>query len=107
MEENSDRDFDGEEELLSFVEMRVRQINSELDDLERVQASEQPEEFEKRRQKIEKAVLRLRDIIQANYVKFAGGEEKIGNWEEIDMYSSTTSLLERLTEITDTNTVGV
>jgi hypothetical protein len=107
MEEDSDRDFEGEEELLSFVEMRVRQINSELDDLERVQASEQPEEFERHRQKIEKGVLRLQEVIRANYVKFAGGEEKIENWEEIDMYSSTVTLLERLTEITDTNTVGV
>jgi hypothetical protein len=107
MEEKHDRDFDSEEELLSFVEMRVRQLNSELDDLERVQASEQPEEFEKHRQKIEKGTMRLREIIQANYIKFAGGEGKIENWEEIGMYSSTTTLLERLTEIADTGTGGV
>jgi hypothetical protein len=107
MEEDVDRDFESEEDLLSFVEMRIKQINSQLDDLERVQASEQSEDFESHRKKIVENINRLRDIVRANYAKFAGGEDKIEDWDEIAMYSSTTTLMERLTEITDTNTVGV
>lgn len=107
MEEEIDRDFENEEDLLSFVETRAKQINSQLDDLERVQASEQMADFGKHRERILNNIMKLRGIIQANYVKFAGNEGKIEDWEEIDMYSSTVTLMERLTEITDTNTVGV
>jgi hypothetical protein len=107
MEEELDRDFETEEDLLSFVEMRIKQINRQLDDLERVQASEQSEEFGAHRARILGNINRLQQVIKSNYAKFAGGEDKIENWEEIDMYASTTSLMERLSEIGDTNGVGV
>ena len=106
-EEPLDRDFEKEEDLLSFVEERVKQLNLELNDLEKSQFSEQKEEFAKHTEKIEKEIYQLREIVQKNYIRLAGGEDKIANWVDIDMYASTVTLMERLTEIRDTNTVGV
>ena len=102
-----DRDFEREEDLLSFVETRVSQINRELDDLERTQFTEQMEDFDEHWEKIYGEITKLQGIVKNNYVRFVGGEDKIENWEEIDMYSLTITLMERLTEIKDTNTVGV
>jgi hypothetical protein len=101
------RKFKTEEELLSFVEERAKQLNSTLDDLERSQNTETPEEFEKRWKGIYHNISRLQGLIRQNYVMFASSSTAVENWEELPMYSLTVTLLERLTEIKDTNTVGV
>ncbi len=102
-----DMTFNKEEDLLSFVEKRVSQLNLRLNDLEKMQFSENLEEFQVHWETIRDNITKLQNIIKQNYVHFAGGKGKISNWEEIGMYSMTILLLERLTEIKDTNTVGV
>lgn len=104
--EELDRDFEKEEDLLSFVEERVKQLNRRLDDLERTQFSENAEDFEKHTATIEKNIYRLQETIRRNYENYEKGDV-VENWEELPMYSMTVTLLERLTEIRDTNTVGV
>ncbi len=103
----SERLFEREEDLLTFVEERARQINNRLDDLERAQFSESQEEFRKHAADIGNGIGRLQETIKQNYIHFAGGKNVVENWEEISMYSWTIRLQERLTEIKDTNTVGV
>lgn len=102
-----ERIFEREEDLLTFVEERAKQINNNLDDLEKAQFSESQEEFKKHAEEINGGIGRLQETIKQNYIKFSGGKNVVENWEEIPMYSWTTRLQERLTEIKDTNTVGV
>ena len=102
-----DMTFKREEDLLSFVEKRVEQINLNLNDLERMQDSESLEDFQVHWEKIRNNITTLQNIIKQNYTHFAGGEGKVSNWEEMEIYSMTVPLVERLTEIKDTNTVGV
>ncbi len=102
-----DMSFGKEEDLLSFVEKQVEQINLNLNDLEKMQQSETLEEFQVHWEKIRNTITTLQNIIKQNYIKMAGGEEKISNWEEMEIYSLTVPLVERLSEIKDTNTVGV
>lgn len=104
---DDDTDFNNEEDLLSYVEERLGQLNSELDDLEKSQFSESGEDFEGHSERIAGEIGELQEVIKKNYVRLAGGEGKITSWEDIDMYSSTITLLERLTEIRDTNTSRV
>jgi len=102
-----DMTFDKEEDLLSFVEKRVGQINANLNDLERMQDSESIEDFQVHWEKIRNGITTLQNIIKQNYIHLAGGEGKIDNWEEMEIYSMTIPLVERLTEIKDTNTAGL
>ena len=102
-----DMTFDKEEDLLSYVEKRVEQINANLNDLERMQDSESIQDFQVHWEKIRNNISILQDIIKQNYVHLAGGEGKIDNWEEMEIYSMTIPLVERLTEIKDTNTAGL
>ncbi|MCP4647300.1 MAG: hypothetical protein GY852_06115 [bacterium] len=104
--EDVDMSFEREEDLLSFVEERVKQINLRLDDLERMQNAESGEEFKTHANTIQKNIYKLQNIIKNNYAHFEKGKV-VENWEEMPMYSLTVTLLERLTEIKDTNTVGV
>jgi hypothetical protein len=101
------RKFKSEEELLSYVEERIKQFNSLLDDLERSQNTENEENFEKHWKGIYNNIIRLQNLIRQNYVMFASSSTAVENWEELPMYSPTVTLLERLTEIKDTNTFGV
>ena len=101
------RKFESEEELLGYVEERVKQFNSLLDDLERSQNTENAEDFEKHWKGIYNNIVRLQNLIQQNYVMFAGSSTTVENWEEIPMYSLTLALTERLTEIKDTGPGGV
>ncbi len=101
------RKFKSEEELLSYVEERVKQFNNLLDDLERSQNTETEENFEKHWKGIYNNIVRLQNLIKQNYVMFAGSSTAVENWEDLPMYSPTVTLLERLTEIKDTNTFGV
>jgi len=101
-----DMSFKREEDLLSFVEERVKQINLRLNDLERMQHAESDEDFKTHANKIQKNIYTLQNIIKDNYAHFEKGNV-VENWEEMPMYSLTVTLLERLTEIKDTNTVGV
>ncbi|MFP3950016.1 MAG: hypothetical protein ACLFUZ_02900 [Candidatus Micrarchaeia archaeon] len=111
MEENEAEEpeiiFKREEDLLAFVEERTKQINNRLNDLERAQFSESREAFRKHAADISDGIGRLQEIIKKNYINFSGGKNVVENWEEISMYSWTVRLQERLTEIKDTNTVGV
>ena len=102
-----DMNFDNEEDLLTFVEKRVGQINANLNDLERMQDSESIEDFQVHWERIRNGITTLQNIIKQNYIHLARGEGKISNWEEIGIYSMTLPLVERLTEIKDTNTVGI
>lgn len=96
------RKFESEEELLGYVEERVKQFNSLLDDLERAQNTESQEEFEKRWKGIYNNIVRLQNLIKQNYVMFAKSSTAVENWEELQMYGPTVTLMERLTEIRDT-----
>ncbi len=102
-----DMTFEREEDLYSFVEKRVGQINLNLNDLERMQDAESLEDFQVHWEKIRNNITTLQNIIKQNYIHLAGGEDKISNWEEMEIYGMTVPLVERLTEIKDTNTVGV
>lgn len=104
--EDVDRTFKREEDLLSFVEERAKQINRRLNDLEKMQNFESNEEFKTHANTIQKNIYKLQNIIKNNYSHFEKGTV-VENWEEMPMYSITVTLLERLTEIKDTNTVGV
>jgi len=101
------RKFEDEEELLSYVEERVKQFNSLLDDLERSQNTETEENFKKHWKGIYNNIIRLQNLIKQNYVMFAESSTAVENWEELPMYSPTLALLERLTEIKDTGPSGV
>ncbi|MBD3398107.1 hypothetical protein GF412_02835 [Candidatus Micrarchaeota archaeon] len=100
------RKFESEEELLGYVEEKVKQLNLLLDDLERAQNTETKEEFDKRWKGLYNNIVRLQNLIKQNYVMFAKSSTAVENWEELPMYSLTVTLIERLTEIKDTNTVG-
>ncbi|MEM4271971.1 MAG: hypothetical protein QXH30_00075 [Candidatus Bilamarchaeaceae archaeon] len=99
--------FKNEEELISFVEGMAKQLNGELDDLERAQKTESEEEFEKRAKHLERKIAKLQGIVKRNYLRFLGGEQNVASWGDIEVYSWTLGLQMRLTEIRDTNTEGV
>lgn len=107
MNDDPNRRFTDETELLSFVEGQVKQLNMRLNDLEKSQLTESEEDFEKRWKGIEREIVKLQNLIKQNYVRFAGSSEAIANWDDIEMYSWASSLMTRLTEIRDTNTEGV
>ena len=94
--------FKNEDELISFAQGRVRQLNSELDDLSHARESESEDDFEKRTKHIEREILQLQGIVKRNYIRFIGGEQNITDWDDMEAYSWTIGLLERLTEIKDT-----
>lgn len=98
---NDESVFNNEGELISFVEGRVKQLNGELDDLERAQKTENEEDFEKRAKHIEREITQLQGIVKRNYIKFLGGEQNVANWEDMEVYSWTLGLQMRFTEIRD------
>ena len=99
---NDDTQFKNEVELISFAEGRVKQLNQELDDLSRARESEGEDDFEKRTKHIEREIEQLQGIVKRNYIRFIGGEQNITDWDDMEVYSWTIGLLERLTEIKDT-----
>jgi len=99
---NDDTQFKNEDELISFAEGRVKQLNQELDDLSRARESEGEDAFEKRRKHISREIDQLQGIIKRNYIRFIGGEQNIANWDDMEVYSWTIGLQERLSEIEDT-----
>jgi hypothetical protein len=99
---NDDTQFKNEDELISFAEGRVKQLNQELDDLQRARESEGEDAFEKRRKHISREIDQLQGIIKRNYIRFIGGEQNIANWDDMEVYSWTIGLQERLSEIEDT-----